>query len=83
MQVMTKRGAILPNEMEAFGIMYKNLNKFLNSTVPDAPTYERPETLKSSDETTVGTAPSSTSPPSSTPSVESYRSGKPVNVITI
>jgi hypothetical protein len=83
MQVMTKREAILPSEMEAFGIMYKNLNEFLNFTVPDAPTYERPETLKSSDETTVGTAPSPTPPPSSTPSVESDGSGKPANVITI
>lgn len=40
LQLFSKRGSIMPQEMERFGVIYNKLDKSLKTLAPDAPTLE-------------------------------------------
>ena len=51
MQLMAQRGVIKAEEMTPFGRIFNNLNNFLLHKVPNAPSMNNPESLKSPAET--------------------------------
>ena len=49
LQLMTRRGAVLPSEMEGFGRVYNNINTFLKKMAPGSVSLEDPSTLPKDD----------------------------------
>lgn len=45
LQLMTRRGAVLPSEMEGFGKVYNNINTFLKQMAPGSISLEDPSTI--------------------------------------
>jgi len=45
LQLMTRRGAVLPSEMEGFGKVYNNINGFLKQMAPGSISLEDPSTI--------------------------------------
>ena len=51
LQLMTRRGAVLPSEMEGFGKVYNNINTFLKQMAPGSISLEDPSTIPTEGQT--------------------------------